>query len=303
MCNVLCHNAVLEIPLRMKHAQACPAVHVMEFERSLSILGLCGIRIRQCRLGPVALVTPGLHPCIELIHSLNIIDGRHNRILFGRIIVNITKAGIQILVSDCSGIHKCKLRTTGIHIQRLHFRMILQNKVAELFNFIKGIDRVCDACLCCNITAVNGTIGGVGRQQSRNCVQMTIDGRLGKRRLRLHCIVLRCILRKQIIQGLEGTLSCQVAEVQPACAVCHIKGLSGGIQHRVLLCVLRPADPVDLQCAVELFLQKLIQILINNILSCGTVADNIHHQLHLFGCVCGPRIRSSCILCSCSGGL
>ena len=275
----------------------------MEAKGSLAVLSLCGIRIRQRRLGPVALVTPGLHPCIELIHSLNIIDGRHNRILLGGIIVNITESGIQVLISDGSCVHKCKLRAAGIHIDRLHFRMILQNKVTELLNLIKGIDRICDACLCCNIAAVNGTIGGIGRQQSRNCVEMTINSRLGKSRLRLHCIVLRCILRKQIIQGLESSLSCQVAEVQPTCAVCHIKGLSGGIQHRVLLCVLCPADPVDLQCAVELLLQKLIQILIDNILSCGTVADNIHHQLHLFGCVCGPRIRSSCILRSCSGGL
>ena len=195
----------------------------METHSCFTILCLLGIRISQCGLTPISLIAPLLTHLIKLCHPIKIIDRLDCRMLFRRIIEQITHIGINIHKAVHSRPHKRQLRSRRILVKRFHLRMICNHIIRKLFYLLKRIDRPRNACFRRDITTVNASVSRVRRQQRRNCIQFAVDRCLLQRGFGVHCIVIRRIGRKQIIQCHKCASLCQVCKTKPACTICHIK--------------------------------------------------------------------------------
>ncbi len=195
----------------------------METHRCLTVLRLLGIRIRQRRLAPITLITPVLAHLIEFYRPIKIIKRFHSRMLLRRIIEKISYIGINIHQPVHSGPDERQLRTCGILVDCLHLRMICHNIVCKLFYFFKGINRIRNACFCCNVTTIYTSVRCISGKKCRNRIQFIVYGCLLQCRFRLHCIVIRRISGKHFVQCHKCTSLCKTCKTKPSCAVCHIK--------------------------------------------------------------------------------
>ena len=79
-----------------------------------------------------------------------------------------------------------------------------------------------------NVGTIGRSIAHVGRHQGRHTVDMAVYGRLLLRIVRRLGIVLRRVLRPELVQILERAALCHIGEVEPACGVDQVDGFTAG---------------------------------------------------------------------------
>ena len=250
MCNIFYHVRIVNIVFRMKNCLSHIGINVMDLQSCFTILKFRAVRVWQSRFWIKSFLIPSCHHFQEFRCFLQLIGSHNSWIFCIWIIPQITDSveGCQSLIFH---IHEEDFRCCRVQIDALHFRMRFFDDIAVLFNIFKGLHLSVPFGSLYQVTTIDRTIWIVGRQQGRNTIIASIYCCLLFCFLRLCCKVLRCVGWPELIKALEGTLLRQRCKVQPGCTVCHIKLFSRREQQRIFVCVLRPADPVDFQRAVQ----------------------------------------------------